>query len=64
MKIDMLGLQAFVAISDLQGFGKAAASLHITQTALTRRLQNLEASAPISGCKRGVAVVGGYERSP
>ena len=43
MKIDVLGLQAFVAVSDLQGFGKAAASLHITQTALTRRLQNLEA---------------------
>ena len=43
MKIDTLGLQAFVAIADLQGFGKAAVSLHITQTALTRRLQNLEA---------------------
>ncbi len=43
MRIDVLGLQAFVAVSDLQGFGKAAASLHITQTALTRRLQNLEA---------------------
>src|SRR3982751_5653784 len=43
MKIDTLGLQAFVAIADLQGFGKAALSLHITQTALSRRLQNLEA---------------------
>ena len=37
MKIDMLGLQAFVAVADLQGFGKAATSLHITQTALTRQ---------------------------
>lgn len=43
MKIDTLGLQAFVAIADQGGFGKAASTLHITQTALTRRLQNLEA---------------------
>jgi len=43
MKIDTLGLSAFVAIADRGGFGKAANALHITQTALTRRLQNLEA---------------------
>ena len=42
MKIDTLGLQALVAIADQGGFGKAAEALHITQTALTRRLQNLE----------------------
>lgn len=42
MKIDSLGLQAFVAIADHGGFGRAAAALHITQTALSRRLQNLE----------------------
>lgn len=42
MKIDMLGVQAFVAIADQGGFGKAAAALHLTQTALSRRLQNLE----------------------
>lgn len=42
MKIDFDGLQAFVAIADLGGFGKAAESLHLTQTALTRRLQKLE----------------------
>jgi DNA-binding transcriptional LysR family regulator len=43
MKIDTLGVQAFVAIAELGSFRKAADSLHITQTALTRRLQNLEA---------------------
>ena len=43
MKIDTLGVQAFIAIADAGGFGRAAASLHITQTALSRRLQNLEA---------------------
>jgi len=43
MKIDTLGVQAFIAIADEGGFGRAAAALHITQTALSRRLQNLEA---------------------
>ncbi len=42
MKLDVLGLQAFIAIADFGGFGRAAEALHITQTALTRRLQNLE----------------------
>lgn len=44
MKIDTLGVQAFLAIAEHGGFRKAAESLHITQTALTRRLQNLEQS--------------------
>jgi DNA-binding transcriptional LysR family regulator len=43
MKIDFDGIQAFVAIAELGGFSKAARELHITQTALTRRLQKLEA---------------------
>ena len=43
MKIDTLGLEAFIAIADHGGFGRAARAVHITQTALTRRLQNLEA---------------------
>jgi DNA-binding transcriptional LysR family regulator len=43
MKIDTLGVQAFIAIADHSGFQKAADALHISQTALTRRLQNLEA---------------------
>lgn len=43
MKIDTLGVQAFIAIADHANFGKAADALHISQTALTRRLQNLEA---------------------
>ncbi|HVN86497.1 MAG TPA: LysR family transcriptional regulator [Candidatus Binatia bacterium] len=42
MRIDTLGLEAFVAIAEQGGFQKAADTLHITQTALTRRLQNLE----------------------
>ena len=43
MKIDFDGIQAFVVIAELGGFGKAAEHLHITQTALTRRVQKLEA---------------------
>ncbi len=42
MKIDFDGVQAFVAIAELGGFGKAAEQLHLTQTALTRRIQKLE----------------------
>ena len=42
MKIDTLGVQAFIAIADERNFQRAAATLHITQTALTRRLQNIE----------------------
>jgi len=42
MKIDILGVQAFVAIADLGGFQKAADSLNVTQTAITQRLRHLE----------------------
>jgi len=42
MKLDTLGVQALVAIADRGGFRRAAESLNITQTALSRRLQNLE----------------------
>ena len=43
MKIDILGVEAFVAVADQGSFQKAARTLYITQTALTRRLQNFEA---------------------
>lgn len=42
MKIDFDGVQAFVAVAELGGFNRAATALHITQTALTRRIQKLE----------------------
>lgn len=42
MKIDFDGIQAFVTIAELGGFNKAAEHLHVTQTALTRRVQKLE----------------------
>src|SRR5882672_1137922 len=42
MKIDTLGVQAFIAIADRASFSRAAEQLHITQTALSRRMQNLE----------------------
>src|SRR5258706_13089978 len=43
MKLDVPGLEAFVGIADEGRFQRAAARLHMPQTALTRRLQNLEA---------------------
>ena len=42
MKIDTLGVQAFVAIAENGAFNRAAVALGITQTALSRRLKNLE----------------------
>lgn len=42
MNLDALGLEAFLAIAEQGRFHKAARQLHITQTALTRRLQNFE----------------------
>ena len=42
MKIDAPGLQAFIAVAMQRNFGRAATELHITQAALSRRLQTLE----------------------
>jgi DNA-binding transcriptional LysR family regulator len=42
MKIDTLGVLAFIAVAEHGSFSRAAVSLHLTQTALSRRLQNLE----------------------
>jgi DNA-binding transcriptional LysR family regulator len=42
MDVDILGLEAFIAIAQHGRFHKAARALHITQTALTRRLQHFE----------------------
>ena len=52
MKIDTLGLQAFVAVAEQGGFGRAAGQLHITQTALSRRLANLEAFLDVTLVER------------
>jgi len=43
MNVDILGLDAFLAIARHGRFTAAARALHISQTALTRRLQQLEA---------------------
>jgi len=52
MKIDTLGVQAFVAIARQRSFNKAAEELFITQTALSRRLQNLEDSLGVTLVER------------
>ena len=57
MKIDTLGVQAFAAIAEHAGFRQAAAVLHISQTALTRRLQNLESSLGVKLVDRTTRVV-------
>ena len=37
MKLDIDGIQAFVRVAELGGFHKAADTLNLSQTALTRR---------------------------
>jgi DNA-binding transcriptional LysR family regulator len=43
MHLDLPGLDAFLAVADLGSFGRAAQRLGLSQPALTRRLQRLEA---------------------
>ncbi|TAK48979.1 MAG: LysR family transcriptional regulator [Xanthobacteraceae bacterium] len=42
MRVDFLGLQAFVSIADRGSFLKAAAYLNLSQTALSHRMRKLE----------------------
>jgi DNA-binding transcriptional LysR family regulator len=42
MRVDFLGLQAFVSIADRGSFLKAAAHLNLSQTALSHRMRKLE----------------------
>ncbi|MFA5489268.1 MAG: LysR family transcriptional regulator [Candidimonas sp.] len=41
---DILGVEAFVAVADLGSFSQAADRLHLSQTALSRRIVKLEAA--------------------
>jgi DNA-binding transcriptional LysR family regulator len=40
--IDLAQVRAFAAVAELRHFGKAAAKLHLTQQALSKRIQRLE----------------------
>lgn len=64
MKIDFDGIQAFVAIAELGGFSKAAESLHVTQTALTRRIQKLESYLGLRGLGPNDALCGAHRGRP
>lgn len=52
MKIDVLGMQAFVTIATLGSFARAADSLSVTSPALTRRLSNLESQLGVQLLER------------
>ncbi|SNT24640.1 transcriptional regulator, LysR family [Noviherbaspirillum humi] len=58
MKIDIIGVQAFVAIADHGGFQKAADVLNITQTAITQRLRHLEDFLGVTLIERTTRSVG------
>lgn len=42
MRVDYLGLEAFVAVAELGSFSKAAQRLNLTQTALSHRVRKIE----------------------
>src|SRR5215467_9974832 len=42
MRIDFLGLQAFLSIAERGSFQKAAAHLNLSQTAISHRMRKLE----------------------
>jgi DNA-binding transcriptional LysR family regulator len=42
MKLDLDGLEAFVVIAELRSFNRAATTLHISQSALSRRFKKME----------------------
>jgi DNA-binding transcriptional LysR family regulator len=57
MKVDTLGVQAFISIADHASFQRAADELHISPTAVTRRLQNLESHLGIKLIERTTRAV-------
>ena len=42
--VDLRHLRAFITVADRRGFSAAAAALHITQPALSRRIAELESA--------------------
>src|SRR5918994_239044 len=44
INFEALDLRAFVAVVDLEGFHRAAETLNLSQSALSRRIQRLEAA--------------------
>ena len=57
MKVDTLGIEAFIAIAEHASFHAAADAVHITQTGLSRRLQNLEAALGVRLVERSTRSV-------
>ena len=57
MKLDTAGLQAFVAIADHGNFHKAGSALSLSQTGISRRLQQLERQLGVKLLDRTTRVV-------
>ncbi len=48
MSIDLEDLRAFVATAEMRSFRAASESIHLSQPALTRRIQKLETSLGVA----------------
>ena len=57
MKLDVLGMEAFVTVATLRSFARAADVLAVTSPALTRRLNNLEAQLGVRLLERSTRSV-------
>lgn len=52
MKIDLLGLEAFVGVAELASFTRAAEHLNLSQTAISHRVKKLEGSLGVQLFRR------------
>jgi DNA-binding transcriptional LysR family regulator len=52
MRIDFLGLQAFLSIAERGNFQRVAAHLNLSQTAISHRVRKLEEELGLKLCAR------------
>lgn len=58
MNFELVDLRAFVAVADLGSFNRAAEALHLSQPALSRRIQKLEETLGVALFERSTRHVG------
>jgi DNA-binding transcriptional LysR family regulator len=59
MDLDLTGVEAFIAVTDLRHFGRAADKLGVSVSALTKRIKRLEAAVGVPLIERDTGGYGG-----